>query len=56
MKIAIRFEEKRAKKQDHPTSKRGAKVSHVQANKPSESQEANQKLIDAIESLIAQVS
>ena len=56
MKIAIRFEEERAGKQCQSTSKRGARVSHVQANKPSESQEPKQKLIDAIESLMAKVS
>ena len=56
MKIAIRFEEERAWKQCQPTSKKGARVSHVQANKPSESKEPNQKLIDAIESLMAKVS
>ena len=49
MKTAIRLEEERTRKQCQPTSKRGARVSHVQANKPSESQEPNQKLIDATE-------
>ena len=56
MKIAIRFEEERARKQCQPTSKGGARVSHVQTSKPSEGQEPNQKLIDAIESLTAKVS
>ena len=56
LKVAIRFEEERARKQCQPTSKRGARVSHVQANKPSESQEPSQKLIDATESLKAKVS
>ena len=49
MNVAIRFEEERARKQSQPTSKRGARVSHVQANKPFESKEPNQKLIDATE-------
>ena len=56
MKIATRFEEERARKQCQPTSRKGARVSHVQANKPSESKDPNQKLIDAIESLTAKVS
>ena len=56
MKIAIKFEEEHARKQCQPTSKMGARVSHVQASKPSESKEPNQKLIDAIESLMAKVS
>ena len=56
MKIAIRFEEERARKQCQPTRRRGAWVSHVQANKPSGSKEPNQKLIDATESLTAKVS
>ena len=55
MKIAIRFEEEHASKQCQPTSKRGARFSHVQANKPSESKEPNQKFIAAIESLTAKV-
>ena len=55
-KIAIRFEEEHARIQCQPTSKRGAWVSQVQVNKPSESQEPNQKLIDAIESLATEVS
>ena len=56
MIIAIRFEEERARKQCQPTSKKGARVSHVQADKPSETKEPNQKLIDAIESLMVKVS
>ena len=56
MKIAIRFEEECARKQCQPTSKKGGRVSHVQAYKASESKEPNQKLIDAIESLMAKVS
>ena len=39
MKIATRFEEERARKQCQPTSRKGARVSHVQANKPSESRD-----------------
>ena len=50
MKIAIRFEEERARKQCQSTSKKGVRVSHVRVNKPSESKEPNQTLIDAIES------
>ena len=56
MKIAIRFEEERARKHCQPTSKRGAGVSHVQANKPSESENPNQKLIDVTESSMTKVS
>ena len=56
MKIAIRFEVERARKRCQPPSKREARVSHVQAHKPCENQEPNQKLIDAIESLAAKVS
>ena len=52
----MKIEEERARKQCQPTSKKGARVSHVQANKPSESKNPNQKLIDAIESLMAKVS
>ena len=56
MKIAIRFEEECVRTQCQPTSKRNARVSHVQANKTSECQEPNQKLIDVTESLTAKVS